>query len=250
MAVLVGQLLIKKSIDAKHKNDQYKHFHQPLKLYREKVLPINDIWARLPRGKSKREVAMNACAMNYKRLLTQYERQLIEKLDQMGETHRLLSDQDKSGMDNYLGSQENAEANGMFTQTNKHLLSMLPDMHIYENNMASFEQKLMEGMRHERSIALLQEKEEQMAQLTEQNGNLCEFCLAPESAHTPAFHCPTCNSKKSMQARIQLECRNKCLSCIECIQKGILAQVNNCEPRPALDADFRCVCSDGTLAET
>ena len=37
---------------------------------------------------------------------------------------------------------------------------MLPDMHIYENNIASFEQKLMEDMRHEQSLALLQEKEE------------------------------------------------------------------------------------------
>lgn len=87
--------------------------------------------------------------MNYKRLLTKYERKLIGKMDSMCETHRLLSSRDKGGVDHYLNSEESIQANSMANQGNKHIMSMLPDMYIYENNVGAYEQKLMEGMRHE-----------------------------------------------------------------------------------------------------
>ena len=41
----------------------------------------------------------------------------------------------------------------------------MSDMQIYENNMASFEQKMMENMRHEQTIALAKDKQDQLEQL-------------------------------------------------------------------------------------
>ena len=48
---------------------------------------------------------------------------------------------------------------------NKLINSIMSDMQIYENNMASFEQKMMENMRHEQTIALAKDKQDQLEQL-------------------------------------------------------------------------------------
>merc|ERR1712176_64245 len=133
---------------------------------------------------------------------------------------------------------------------------MLPDMHIYENNIEAYEQKIMESMTHERSLAMLADKEDQLSTLINQNNNLCEFCLFPESEHTPSFHCANCSSKKLVQERVNIDCANKCISCAECIQKTILAQANNNELKQmklstaSKELGFKCMCTTEIFTET
>jgi len=77
-------------------------------------------------------VALNACSINSKRILTGHEKQLIEKMDHMYATYKLLS----QASSNSLEDLSNA---GLVNNASKHILSMLPDMHIYENNIEAYE---------------------------------------------------------------------------------------------------------------
>ena len=162
MAVCVCQLLIRKSVDQiDAETGQYKHFHQPTALFREKILTINDFWIKLPRTQAKRDLAFNACCINPQRILTKYERNLLDKLDKFHETKPLRQSARNSEMQ-ALQSQHGSAVSG---GDNKLINSIMSDMQIYENNMASFEQKIIENMRHEQIIALAKEKQDQLEQL-------------------------------------------------------------------------------------
>ena len=148
MVVCVCQLLIRKSVDQlDSEGGKFKHFHHPTALFREKVLTINDFWSHLPRTQAKRDLAFNACCINPQRLLTKYERDLFDKLDKFSETKPMISDVNKNEID-LLMSQGGSQVNGA-NHNSKLLNSIMSDMHIFENNMASFEQKIMENLRHE-----------------------------------------------------------------------------------------------------
>ena len=59
----------------------------------------------------------------------------------------MISDMNKNEIDLPM-SQGGSQAN-CANHNSKLLNSIMSDMHIYENNMASFEQKIMENLRHE-----------------------------------------------------------------------------------------------------
>ena len=100
IAVCVCQLLIRKSVDQTDSEGQkYKHFHHSTTTIREKVLTINDLWSRLPRTQAKRDLAFNVCCINPQRLLTKYERDLFDKLDEFHETKPMISEMNKNELE-------------------------------------------------------------------------------------------------------------------------------------------------------
>ena len=71
---------MKKIIEQKN-GEVYCHFHVQVQEYRDVSININKIWKYLPSTREKREVVMKLCCVNYQKVFTEYERNLIERME-------------------------------------------------------------------------------------------------------------------------------------------------------------------------
>ena len=78
--MLANRLRMKKIIEQKD-GEVYCHFYVRVQEYRDVSINLHKIWRYLPSTKEKREVALKLCCVNYQKVFTLYEQNLIEKME-------------------------------------------------------------------------------------------------------------------------------------------------------------------------
>ena len=78
--MLANRLRIKKIIEKKE-GETYCHFHVRVEEYRDVTINLHKIWKHLPSTKEKREVVMKLCCVNYQKVFTEFEKNLIEQME-------------------------------------------------------------------------------------------------------------------------------------------------------------------------
>ena len=78
--VIANRFRIKKIIEKKEGNT-FTHFHTPVSEYRDVSINLHNIWRFLPSTSEKRMIAMKLCCINYDKIFTRHEKNLIEGME-------------------------------------------------------------------------------------------------------------------------------------------------------------------------
>ena len=78
--VIANRFRIKRQIDKKQDNT-FAHFYTPVSEFRDSSVNLHKIWKYLPYTPEKRVIAMKLCCINYEKVFTKHERDLIEGME-------------------------------------------------------------------------------------------------------------------------------------------------------------------------